>query len=70
MIFGIILIAVGVIALLVKLDVLSGSVWSYTWPTVLILLGLSFLFGRFQRRGRGRWMWCGPWDDRDKDKKE
>jgi hypothetical protein len=71
MFFGLVLIAIGVIALLVKLDVLSGSVWSYTWPAVLILIGLSFLFGRFRRRGHWRWFGCcAPWDDGDRDKKE
>lgn len=71
MFFALVLIAVGVIALLVKAGVLSGSVWNYTWPVILILLGLSFLFGRFRRRGHWRWFGCcPPWDDRDKDKKE
>lgn len=67
MVFGLILIAVGVIALLVKLDVLSGSIWSYTWPSVLIIIGLSFLLGRFFRRRP--WWWTGwrpPWDERDR----
>jgi hypothetical protein len=72
MFFGLILIIVGVIALLVKLDVLSGSVWSYTWPAVLILIGLHFLFGRrFWWRRHGRWFGCcPPWDDKDTTKKE
>ncbi|MGD0795841.1 MAG: DUF5668 domain-containing protein [Dehalococcoidales bacterium] len=70
MFFALVLIAVGVIALLVKANVLSGSVWSYAWPVILILLGLSFLFGRFRHR-HSRWFGCcPPWDDRDKDKKE
>ena len=68
MVFGLILIAIGIIALLVKLDVLTGSIWSYVWPAVLIILGLSFLFGRmFRRRYWRPWHWFGwgPWDDRD-----
>lgn len=69
MVFGAIIVAVGVIALLVKLDVLSGSVWEYTWPAILIIIGLSFILGRFRRR---RWWWfCSPpWEDRDKPRKE
>ncbi len=69
MVFGAIIVAVGVIALLVKLDVLSGSVWEYTWPVILIIIGLSFILGRFRRR---RWWWfCSPpWEDRDKPRKE
>jgi len=69
MVLGLIIVAVGVIALLVKLDVLDGSVWGYTWPTILVIIGLSLIFSRFRRR---RWWWfCGPpWDDRDKPMKE
>jgi hypothetical protein len=74
MVFGLILIAIGIIALLVKLDVLTGSIWSYVWPAILIILGLSFLFGRvFRRRHWQPWRWfgcCPPWDDRDTNKKE
>ena len=71
MVFPLILIAIGVIALLVKLDVLSGSIWSYTWPAILIILGLSFLFGRMFRRRPWRWFGCCmPWGDRDKTGKE
>jgi drug/metabolite transporter (DMT)-like permease len=71
MIFGLILLAVGIIALLVKLDVLSGSVWSYTWPAILIILGVYFIFGRrFWRHHPRRWFGWYPPDDRDRDKKE
>jgi membrane protease YdiL (CAAX protease family) len=70
MVIGLIILAVGVIALLVKLDILSGSVWDYTWPAILIILGLAFILGRFRRR---RWFWgpwTPPWEDRDKPTKE
>ncbi len=55
MFIGLVLLVVGVIALLVQLGVLSGSIWSYTWPVILILLGRSFLF----RRAWGGWGCCG-----------
>ncbi len=70
MVIGLIILAVGVIALLVKLDILSGSIWDYTWPSILIILGLAFILGRFRRR---RWFWGPwnpPWEDRDKPAKE
>ena len=70
MVFGLILIAVGVIALLEKLNVINGNVWNYTWPVILLIIGLSMVFGRFRRR---RWWWggwCPPWEDRDKPDKE
>ncbi|OGO18344.1 MAG: hypothetical protein A2Z15_01665 [Chloroflexi bacterium RBG_16_50_11] len=71
MVFGALIIAAGVIALLVKTDVLSGSIWDYFWPVALVIIGLSIILGRF--RFHRRWMWfCGPpwWGDRDKDRKE
>ncbi len=76
MLIGLVVLAVGVIALLVKLNVLTGSIWDYTWPAILIIIGLSFILGRFRHR---RWFWGGwnpPWDDsgfhdnRDKPMKE
>jgi len=70
MVFGLILVAVGIIALLEKLNVFDGNVWNYTWPVVLVIIGLSFILGRF--RHHRRWWWFGgpPWDDRDKPSKE
>jgi hypothetical protein len=71
MVFGLILVAVGIIAILVKTNVLTGSVWDYVWPAALVIIGLSFLFGRMFRRRRWGWFnWGSPWDDRDKDRKE
>jgi hypothetical protein len=71
MVFGFIIVAVGVIALLVKLDVLSGSIWDYTWPAILVIIGLSFIFGRFFRWRRWWWGgWYRPRDDRDKSMRE
>jgi hypothetical protein len=71
MVIGLVIIAVGVIALLVNAGVLSGSVWEYAWPAILIIIGLSFVFGRFRRHRRG-W-WGGPpwmWHDRGNDKND
>jgi len=78
MVFGLILIAVGIIAILVKAGVVTGSIWDYVWPTALVIIGLSFFLGRFLGP---RWWWFGwrrhwhhwdkpGWDERDKDKKE
>ena len=64
MFFGLVLIAVGIMALLVATGVLPGSAWSYIWPVILILLGLSILMGRSRRPYWYR-MW-GPPDDEDK----
>lgn len=60
---GAILVAVGVLALLIELDILSGSLWSYSWPAILIIIGLAFIVGRFVKRGwRG---WRFPRKERD-----
>ena len=72
MLVGLILIAVGVIAIAQRLDIISGSVWSYTWPVILILLGLSVLWGRHAgHRRHGIWGWCGssfPYQKEEEDK--
>ena len=68
MVFGILLIAIGIIALLVHFGVLAGSVWSYVWPAALIIFGLSFIFRRvFWRRPRHWFHWN---DDGDETKRE
>jgi hypothetical protein len=63
---GLILVAIGTIAILIKLGVLSGSLWGYTWSILLIILGLTFLWGRFFRRGRRWCRWCfpGEWEEK------
>jgi hypothetical protein len=71
MVFGAIILAVGVIAILVQTGALTGSIWDYTWPVALVIIGLSAILGRFRFRRRN-WF-CGPpwtWDDKDRDKKE
>ena len=58
MFVGVVLIVAGATALAQRFDIISGSVWSYIWPTIIIILGLHILWGR--RAGhRGGWM-CGP----------
>lgn len=64
MIIGLVLLVIGIIALLIKLDVLSGSLWGYTWPVLLIILGLAFLWGRRSRGGW--WRWCCRGEDEEK----
>ncbi len=65
MLIGVILVVIGAVALANKLGIISGSIWSYVWPLILIILGLSLLFRR-----RRTFFWCGPWrygpEERDK----
>ena len=61
MFIGLILVAIGVISLLIKLDVLSGNLWGYLWPIILIGIGLRFLIGRrwgWRRHSGGGWSAC------------
>ncbi len=61
MIIGFILIAVGIIALLNRAGVIDNTIWSYTWPTILIILGLWFL-----DRWRRKRSWWGGWYPRER----
>jgi membrane protein implicated in regulation of membrane protease activity len=63
MFIGLILVAVGTIALLVSLGVLTGSIWNYIWPVILIVLGLSLMFGWRRRHPFGRHGCCSSEND-------
>ena len=68
MFIGLVLIAVGVIALLVNLGVLAGSIWNYTWPAVLIIAGLLFIARPFGRRSGWHGWCCSPGEEKDSKK--
>ncbi len=58
MFFGLALVIVGIIFLLEKLGIISGSIWGYVWPSLVILLGLFMVLGK--RRWKKGWHWnCG-----------
>jgi len=61
-VIGLILVAIGVIALLMRMDVISGAMWGYIWPVILIIIGIWF-FTRW--RWLKRWGWC-DWEPRDR----
>ena len=65
MVIGLVLIVVGIIALLVSLGVITGSIWTFVWPAILIILGLGFLFGWHRRHGFWRHSCCSS-DKEDK----
>ena len=65
MFIGLVLVAIGIIALLVKLGILTGSIWGYAWPIILIILGLVFLFG-WRRRHTSWCRWRWPSEDTGK----
>jgi len=43
MIFGLIILAIGVLILLQYFGVITGDVWTIFWGVVLVLVGLSFV---------------------------
>ena len=67
MIFGYILVILGGLFLLDNLEVLPRKAWEYFWPLLLIVWGLSIIFGKGRR---GLWNCCLPYRERDKEKTE
>ncbi len=49
MIFGVILVAIGIIFLLQNLNIITGDAWKIIWPIVVILIGIGFVLGRRRR---------------------
>ncbi len=64
MIFGAAVLALGILWLLSNLGIIPGSVWTYFWPILLIIIGLAIIMGR--RRMRHRWWNRFPPDDSKK----
>ncbi|MEW5994155.1 MAG: DUF5668 domain-containing protein [Candidatus Zixiibacteriota bacterium] len=50
MFVGILLVLLGGLMLLEKMDVISGSIWDYFLPIALVALGASMIFSRRRRR--------------------
>jgi|GEM_PF-1762057 len=57
MLFGVIFLAIGVALLLEGLGILTGSVWTFFWAVLFILVGIKMTTGH----GRGKCMcdWVG-----------
>ena len=55
MLFGLILVIIGVLLLLQNMGLIGGNFWDYLWPIVIILIGLSFLK---KKEGNGSWCNC------------
>ena len=73
MFVGLILIVIGVVALLVRLGVVEGSIWGLTWPILLIILGLSWFLKwplLFRRRRSGWGPWCCWWGREEKEEEQ
>ena len=46
MFVGIFLVLLGILFILDNLDFISGELWSYIWPLIIICIGLSIIFNR------------------------
>lgn len=53
MIFGIIIIVVGVVFLLQNLGYITGSIWGIIWPLLIMAVGLKMVIKR-----KGGHYWC------------
>ena len=50
MFWGMILIIAGLLMLADHLNIIHGHFWQYLWPMVLIALGASMIFRRFNEK--------------------
>jgi drug/metabolite transporter (DMT)-like permease len=46
MLFGVLLIGIGIVALAVQLDILPSSIASLVWPMLAIFVGVWLLMGK------------------------
>ena len=53
MLFGVILVVIGILLLLEKMGIITGNFWDYLWPVVIIVIGLSFVTKK--HGGNGCW---------------
>lgn len=49
MFVGIMLLLLGVLMLLSKLEIISGNFWGFVWPAAIIALGVSMIFKNTKR---------------------
>ena len=50
MFFGILLVLLGALWLLQELGMISGDVWEYMLPVIVIALGVSTIFDSWKKR--------------------
>lgn len=71
--FGLILVALGVLFLLKNLGIISGDVWGIFWPILIIILGLEIFIGSLRKKSFFRnFFSCGKnfWEEFPFEKKE
>lgn len=55
MIFGLIVLIIGILLLLQTLGLITYDVWSIFWPMIVILIGLKIM----AKKGKHHWGCCG-----------
>ncbi|MEK7096636.1 MAG: DUF5668 domain-containing protein [Patescibacteria group bacterium] len=50
MLIGVLLLLIGALLLLQNLGYITGDIWSYFWPVLLILIGLSMMVKTSRRK--------------------
>ncbi len=60
MIAPVVLILLGVIFLLQKLNIIPDASWDMIWPILLIVVGLSMMYKRMKRQDRKSRDWNEP----------
>lgn len=71
--FGLILIALGVLFLLKNLGIISQDIWGIFWPILLIILGIEILISSIKKRRSFRnFFYCSRdfWKENSSDKRE
>ncbi len=43
MFLGVLLLLVGALMIMERLDIIQGGVWDYLWPLAIIALGVDFI---------------------------
>ena len=52
--FAMIITVIGFLLLLDKMEIISGEVWGYFWPILIVLIGVSMMY----KRMLGEHHWC------------
>ena len=52
MFVGVFLVLLGLLFILDNLNYISGELWSYIWPLIIICIGLSMIFNRVKGKSR------------------
>lgn len=61
MFLAFLVITIGIFYLLKAMGIISEDIWSFIWPSILIVLGLSMIFK--QKRRRSFWWDMGDWHE-------